>query len=496
MKLIIFFSVTTFIGIFIILFSISRIEYIPILSGTPKQNSPFVKAVNRGSFYETISKDKIALVKFYAPWCGFCKRLDPIFAEAAEQLKDEEISFVEVDATREFILSRKYQINSYPKIKVFKNGEFYEDYNGARTVRSITAYAKRLLIQKFPEINSLEKLQSFINDFDKVVIFFLNEKTENNPNLDFEKITEKFPEIQFALVKNEKIAEKYNVSQFPTMIFFRNEDLEQFNFHDLKTEAFLEFLENHQKLQFQQIETRLGFYFQEDKSFFILFLNEETKKNSLPILKELSKSSPNISFFWIDNKTLPIESIRFGVYSFPCAVFISSKNELNHKKFFRLDLENEPISVTKLNEFISDCLGGKLLFAQKSEPIPSTQGTVLTVVFKNWKEIIENPEKITVLYVYSQFSKEDLKFLSKFENFAEEFKHFQNIQFAKIEGFANTLGILDQNLDYPNILIFNEEDKTIYKKFEEKWDQEKAIKFLQEFFVLNPPLKTTNPKEL
>lgn len=36
----------------------------------------------------------------YAPWCGHCKRLAPIYIEAAESVKGE-INFGEVDATKE-----------------------------------------------------------------------------------------------------------------------------------------------------------------------------------------------------------------------------------------------------------------------------------------------------------------------------------------------------------------------------------------------------------
>lgn len=45
----------------------------------------------------------------FAPWCGHCKRLAPIFKDAAESVKGE-IYFGEVDATKErSIITHKFK---------------------------------------------------------------------------------------------------------------------------------------------------------------------------------------------------------------------------------------------------------------------------------------------------------------------------------------------------------------------------------------------------
>lgn len=77
-------------------------------------------------------------MKFYAPWCGHCKKLAPEFERAAKKLKtnDPIISLANVDCTVEKEIAAKYNVAGYPTLKFFINGDPIE-FNGGRTESEI-----------------------------------------------------------------------------------------------------------------------------------------------------------------------------------------------------------------------------------------------------------------------------------------------------------------------------------------------------------------------
>jgi protein disulfide-isomerase A1 len=81
------------------------------------------------------------LIEFYAPWCGHCKKLEPVYNEVAKELHDSGsiLRVAKLDATQHKEAAGKYEVRGYPTLFFFLNGEKL-DYNGPRNKEGMLAW--------------------------------------------------------------------------------------------------------------------------------------------------------------------------------------------------------------------------------------------------------------------------------------------------------------------------------------------------------------------
>ena len=110
----------------------------------PEDNTAPVTVIV-GKNFESIVKDsnKAVLVEFYAPWCGHCKQLAPVWDKLGEHFKDDEsIVIAKSDATlNEF---DGVEVQGFPTLKYFPKGEgaAMMDYNGGRDLDSLIKFVE------------------------------------------------------------------------------------------------------------------------------------------------------------------------------------------------------------------------------------------------------------------------------------------------------------------------------------------------------------------
>jgi protein disulfide-isomerase A6 len=94
--------------------------------------------------FDKIVKDesKDVLVEFYAPWCGHCKRLAPIWDELANVFRNEEdIVIAKVDADAHKDLGSRYGVTGFPTIKFFPKGNKEgEEFNAGRELKDLVSW--------------------------------------------------------------------------------------------------------------------------------------------------------------------------------------------------------------------------------------------------------------------------------------------------------------------------------------------------------------------
>eukprot|EP00967_Tisochrysis_lutea_P025674 scaffold29650_cov40-Tisochrysis_lutea.AAC.1 len=92
-----------------------------------------------------INSGKAAFVKFFAPWCGHCKKLKPDWDALAEVHEgSQKVLIADVDCTAAGKpLCEKYGVRGYPTLKYFNPpSEDGEDYKGGRTLAELKKFAE------------------------------------------------------------------------------------------------------------------------------------------------------------------------------------------------------------------------------------------------------------------------------------------------------------------------------------------------------------------
>merc|ERR1719460_2042553 len=79
-----------------------------------------------------MKSEKDVLVEFYAPWCGHCKKLTPIYDELGEAMKEENVEIVKMDATANDV-PPQFDVRGFPTIFWLpKDTKTPTSYNGGR----------------------------------------------------------------------------------------------------------------------------------------------------------------------------------------------------------------------------------------------------------------------------------------------------------------------------------------------------------------------------
>ncbi|KAL0075431.1 thioredoxin-like protein [Phycomyces blakesleeanus] len=228
-----------------------------------------VSVLTQDNFASAIDGSKPALVEFYAPWCGHCKTLAPIYEQLGEAFAhaDDEVIIAKVDADNHRDLGAKFGVQGFPTLKWFPKGvtspEGVEDYRGARDLAGLSSFVRDktglrpkikstksevtvLTTKNFHSV-ALDPKKNVLVEFyaswcghcktlapiyEKVATIFANE-----PNCRVAKID--------ADVEKD-IGAEFDISGFPTIKFFPAGATEPIAYEGPRTEAgFVDYLNKH-----------------------------------------------------------------------------------------------------------------------------------------------------------------------------------------------------------------------------------------------------------
>ncbi|RMX51139.1 hypothetical protein pdam_00015794 [Pocillopora damicornis] len=157
----------------------------------------FVKELDDS--FSSLMNEGSWLVEFYAPWCGYCKKLEPIWAEVGKTLYGSPIRVGKLDATRYSALAKHFGIRGFPSIKFIK-GKRVLTFEGERTVQDFVQFAEKANRPAVTELKDAAQMERIRNE--KSVCFFLVTSNDNA------QLSEKLKHI-FYQVAEDKVIQSY-----------------------------------------------------------------------------------------------------------------------------------------------------------------------------------------------------------------------------------------------------------------------------------------------
>ena len=385
----------------------SQQPHFPMEMEAPSNSN--VITLDDSTFDMIIKTQPIVFVKFFAPWCGHCKSLAPIYAQLSNMVIEQELPYIiaEVDATTAVETAQKMNIEGYPTIKLFFKGKAL-NYDGGRTAEDMLQF-----IQARTEppviLHTPEEIKTAIKNHETIVLFFGEGESE------LLKIGE---EIAFELDQDIKTYQVHNSTlltavdedpaNFPSVVLMKNYD-EGKNVlsKKLEKEEIAKFIEEKSMPVIMPLNQKtLNAIFTKNKAGIFLFVeeNEEVKKEFEKIANE-KRSLEHI--FVMGGITGELES-RVAEYldltsaDLPLLYIISKGAEELFK--YAIDKSKYQMTYDGMSQFVADWKDDKVNRTLKSEPIPEAQsGPVIKLVGVNYKKETGDTGKDVLVKFYAEW---------------------------------------------------------------------------------------------
>jgi thiol-disulfide isomerase/thioredoxin len=132
-------SILAFFALIVLLFAIYYLSY-----KSNYEQSNF-ESFEGGEPNLIVASQETVIALFYADWCPHCVSFKPDYKKAMTKLngkkyKGKDMRFEMVDCDKHKSLSKKYDVNGFPTVKILNSDGSSADYEGARTYEGLTGY--------------------------------------------------------------------------------------------------------------------------------------------------------------------------------------------------------------------------------------------------------------------------------------------------------------------------------------------------------------------
>lgn len=414
------------------------------------------------NFESAIKDHDTILVKFFAPWCGHCKRLAPEYESAASKLKnnDPPVPLAKVDCTDDDgkSICSKYGVNGYPTLKVFKNGEFGFDYNGPRESEGIVKYMNSKVGPASKQFTEREKLEAALDKATGTVVLGIFEKDgASDMQTTFLKSADKLREsTQFFHVFQSDVKDVYKVPRLAALdeqirVNSNNILVVRPKFLASKFEPnILAFPGSGDLNKFikENSHGMVGVRSDDNMDEFkapliVVYYDVDYQKNAKTtnywrnrVLK-VAQNHKDVNFAISNAQTFAMELQNFGTepsHERDAQPLVTARDEKGQK--YKME---DKFSVEALENFVKNFKNGELKVYIKSEPLPedNDEAGVKTVVGLNIRELVIESDKDVLIEFYAPWCGHCKKLAPTYEELGKALKDEPNVLIVKMDATAN-----------------------------------------------------------
>ncbi|KAM3928754.1 protein disulfide-isomerase TMX3 [Leptodactylus fuscus] len=172
------------------------------------------------TFKETRQED-VWLVDFYAPWCGHCKKLEPVWNDVGMEMRSSgsPVRVGKMDATVHSSIASEFGVRGFPTIKLLK-GEMAYNYRGPRTKEDIIEFANRVA---GPLIRPLPSQQMFDHVQKRHRVLFVYVGVESTLKEKFIEVASELIVYTYFFSASEDVLPEYvTLNEVPAILVFKD----------------------------------------------------------------------------------------------------------------------------------------------------------------------------------------------------------------------------------------------------------------------------------
>ncbi|CAI9716290.1 protein disulfide-isomerase TMX3-like [Octopus vulgaris] len=313
-------------------------------------------------------KEGLWLVEFYAPWCGHCQRLEPIYNQVYIHLRHTAIKVGKLDCTKHSNVANMFGVKGFPTIKFVKGEDIYT-HRGDRTKEDIIKFALKAQMDPINTITSEGKFTE-IEHYHHNEVFFMYVGKESPDIILYKKfvLTARRQLIQsyFYVGESRVLPPHVRMTRSPTVLVFKDNLYDEYFGEPSMTELD-DWVVKERYLAYPTVTANILNEMVELKKILVITAyNKEDSKNrkinaryekmSIELALNQKRKFHNQFQFAHLNDSEPLNSITMSTIEMPTLLVYDSESQY----YYMPEKEVKDLTLAEYSQFLIDVSEGKV----------------------------------------------------------------------------------------------------------------------------------------